>query len=95
MSANKVYGDRTTNLALVAEETRWDYADPQYRRGIPESFAIDQSLHSWFGASKVASDVMVQEYGRYFGMPESFRRGVAWIPQLSGPVQPARLGRGI
>ena len=81
MSTNKVYGDRPNTLALVEKETRWDYGDPAYRLGIPESFSIDQSLHSLFGASKVASDVMVQEYGRYFGMPTCALRGGC----LTGP----------
>ncbi len=81
MSTNKVYGDGPNRLALIEEETRWDYADPEYRSGIPEHFSIDQSLHSLFGASKVASDVMVQEYGRYFGMPTCALRGGC----LTGP----------
>jgi len=80
MSTNKVYGDRPNKLALVEKETRWDYADPEYRLGIPEDFSIDQSLHSLFGASKVASDVMVQEYGRYFGMPTCALRGALRAP---------------
>ena len=61
--------------------TRWDYADPAYAHGIPETFTIDQSKHSLFGASKVAADVMVQEYGRYFGMPTCCLRGGC----LTGP----------
>jgi len=81
MSTNKVYGDRPNKLALVERETRWDYADPEYYLGIPEDFPIDQSLHSLFGASKVASDVMVQEYGRYFGMLTCCLRGGC----LTGP----------
>jgi CDP-paratose 2-epimerase len=81
MSTNKVYGDRPNQLALVEKEKRWDYADPAYRAGIPESFPIDQSLHSLFGASKVASDILVQEYGRYFGMPTCALRGGC----LTGP----------
>ena len=81
MSTNKVYGDGPNRLALVEKETRWDYADPNYQSGIPETFSIDQSLHSIFGASKVASDVMVQEYGRYFGMPTCALRGGC----LTGP----------
>ena len=81
MSTNKVYGDRPNQLALVENETRWDFADPEYQRGIPETLSIDQSLHSLFGASKVASDVMVQEYGRYFGMPTCALRGGC----LTGP----------
>ncbi len=81
MSTNKVYGDAPNKLPLVEMETRWDYADPEFKHGIPESFSIDQSLHSVFGASKVASDVMVQEYGRYFGMPTCALRGGC----LTGP----------
>jgi CDP-paratose 2-epimerase len=81
MSTNKVYGDRPNTLALVEQETRWDYAGPEYQLGIPESFSIDQSLHSLFGASKVAADIMVQEYGRYFGMPTCALRGGC----LTGP----------
>jgi CDP-paratose 2-epimerase len=81
MSTNKVYGDGPNRIALVEQPTRWDYADPQYAGGIPETFSIDQSLHSLFGASKVAADVMVQEYGRYFGMPTCCLRGGC----LTGP----------
>ncbi len=81
MSTNKVYGDAPNGIALRELETRWDYADPAYANGIPETFTIDQSKHSLFGASKVASDVMVQEYGRYFGMPTCCLRGGC----LTGP----------
>jgi CDP-paratose 2-epimerase len=81
MSTNKVYGDRPNTLALAELETRWDYADPAFAHGIAEDFSIDQSKHSIFGASKVASDVMVQEYGRYFGMPTCCLRGGC----LTGP----------
>ncbi len=81
MSTNKVYGDAPNGIPLVELETRWDYADPDYAHGIPESFTIDQSKHSLFGASKVAADVMVQEYGRYFGMPTCALRGGC----LTGP----------
>jgi len=81
LSTNKVYGDAPNRLALVELETRWDYADPSFREGIPESFAVDQSTHSLFGASKLAADVMVQEYGRYFGMPTCCLRGGC----LTGP----------
>lgn len=81
MSTNKVYGDAPNNLALVEKETRWDYADTEFYNGIKESFTIDQSKHSIFGASKVAADVMVQEYGRYFGMPTCCLRGGC----LTGP----------
>jgi CDP-paratose 2-epimerase len=69
MSTNKVYGDRPNTLPLRELESRWDYADPAFENGIAEDFPIDQSKHSLFGASKVAADVMVQEYGRYFNMP--------------------------
>jgi CDP-paratose 2-epimerase len=81
MSTNKVYGDRPNAIPLRELDTRWDYADPAYVRGIPETFPIDQSKHSLFGASKVAADVMVQEYGRYFGMPTCCLRGGC----LTGP----------
>ena len=69
MSTNKVYGDAPNALALVERDTRWDYADPGDVHGIAETRSIDSCLHSLFGASKVAADVMVQEYGRYFGIP--------------------------
>ncbi len=81
MSTNKVYGDAPNEIALVEKETRWDYADQNYSDGIKESFRIDQSKHSLFGASKVAGDVMVQEYGRYFSMPTCCLRGGC----LTGP----------
>jgi CDP-paratose 2-epimerase len=81
MSTNKVYGDRPNTLALAELATRWDYADPAFAQGIAEDFPIDQSKHSLFGASKVAADVMVQEYGRYFGMPTCCLRGGC----LTGP----------
>lgn len=82
MSTNKVYGDAPNGIDLVERETRWDYADPTYADGIPETFQVDQSTHSLFGASKLASDVMVQEYGRYFGMPTVCLRGGC----LTGPA---------
>ena len=81
MSTNKVYGDAPNRIALRELATRWDYADPAYAEGIPETFTIDQSKHSLFGASKVAGDVMVQEYGRYFNMPTCCLRGGC----LTGP----------
>jgi len=82
MSTNKVYGDAPNNLALVEQGTRWDYADAQYAHGIAESFGIDQTKHSLFGASKAAADLMVQEYGRYFDMPTCCLRGGC----LTGPA---------
>ncbi len=63
MSTNKVYGDRPNTIRLKELATRWDYDDPAFADGIPENYSIDQSKHSIFGASKVAADVMVQEYG--------------------------------
>lgn len=85
MSTNKVYGDAPNELPLAELETRWDYARPEDYNGIDESCRIDQSKHSLFGASKVAADVMVQEYGRYFGMPTvCFRGGCLTGPNHSG-----------
>ncbi len=85
MSTNKVYGDGPNSLKLTERETRWDYADDEYSHGIAESFPIDQCLHSLFGASKVAADVMTQEYGRYFGMRTGvFRGGCLTGPSHSG-----------
>jgi CDP-paratose 2-epimerase len=75
MSTNKVYGDKPNTLNLTESNTRYDYADPEYRDGINELFSIDQSKHSLFGASKVAADIMVQEYGRYFSIPSCVLRG--------------------
>lgn len=81
MSTNKVYGDRPNTLDLVETETRYDYADERYANGIAEDFPIDQSKHSLFGASKVAADVIVQEYGRYFDLKTCCLRGGC----LTGP----------
>jgi CDP-paratose 2-epimerase len=81
MSTNKVYGDAPNLIPLRELETRWDYGDPAFAHGIAETLTIDQSKHSLFGASKVAADVMVQEYGRYFGMPTCCLRGGC----LTGP----------
>jgi CDP-paratose 2-epimerase len=81
MSTNKVYGDGPNRLNLTEKESRWDYADPEFVAGIKENFPIDQCLHSLFGASKVAADVMVQEYGRYFQTPTCCLRGGC----LTGP----------
>ena len=81
-STNKVYGDRPNELPLVELDTRWEIAEGHsYTNGIPESMAIDQCTHSVFGVSKVAADVMVQEYGRYFGMKTACFRGGC----LTGP----------
>jgi CDP-paratose 2-epimerase len=81
MSTNKVYGDAPNRIPIAELDTRWDYADPAYAEGIAETFTIDQSKHSLFGASKLAADIMVQEYGRYFGLPACCLRGGC----LTGP----------
>ena len=81
MSTNKVYGDAPNAIDLRELKTRWEYADPAYEHGIAETLTIDQSKHSLFGASKVAAEEMVQEYGRYFGMPTCCLRGGC----LTGP----------
>jgi CDP-paratose 2-epimerase len=81
MSTNKVYGDKPNSIRLRELETRWEYDDPAYEHGIAETFSVDQSTHSLFGASKLAADVLVQEYGRYFNMPTCCLRGGC----LTGP----------
>jgi len=68
MSTNKVYGDAPNEVKLKELPSRWEYDDPAYSNGIAEDFRIDRSKHSIFGASKVAGDIMVHEYGRYFGI---------------------------
>lgn len=85
MSTNKVYGDGPNRIALKELDTRWDYADPEYLNGIPEDFPVDQCLHSLFGASKLAGDILAQEYGRYFGLKTGiFRGGCLTGPYHSG-----------
>ena len=81
LSTNKVYGDRPNQIALEELETRWDYADPAFSDGIDETMSIDGCLHSLFGASKVAGDILVQEYGRYFDLKSCCLRGGC----LTGP----------
>jgi len=83
-STNKVYGDTPNRLPLIETATRWeiDSAHPYFSHGIDEGMSIDQTKHSIFGASKVAADVMVQEYGRYFGMKTACFRGGC----LTGPA---------
>lgn len=81
MSTNKVYGDAPNELELVELETRFDYADPRLWNGIDEGMRIDATTHSLFGASKASADLLVQEYGRYFGMPTVCLRGGC----LTGP----------
>lgn len=80
-STNKVYGDAPNRIKMRELETRWEYTDETFYYGIPENFPIDQSKHSLFGASKIAGDIMVQEYGRYFGIPTTCLRGGC----LTGP----------
>jgi CDP-paratose 2-epimerase len=85
MSTNKVYGDSPNELPLVEHATRWDYARPEDVHGIAETCRIDRTLHSLFGASKLAADVVAQEYGRYFGMKVGvFRGGCLTGPQHAG-----------
>ncbi len=85
VSTNKVYGDGPNFVDLVEHETRYDYADPAYEHGIAEDFPIDRTMHSLFGASKAAADVIAQEYGRYFGMNVGvFRGGCLTGPSHSG-----------
>jgi CDP-paratose 2-epimerase len=85
LSTNKVYGDAPNRIKLTDRGTRWDYGDPAFVDGIPETFSIDQSKHSLFGASKLAGDIMVQEYGRYHGLPTCCLRGGC----LTGPAHSA------
>ena len=81
MSTNKVYGDAPNEKPLKELATRYEYADQADFEGIDETCRIDRTLHSIFGASKVAADVMTQEYGRYFGMKTGVFRGGC----LTGP----------
>jgi CDP-paratose 2-epimerase len=85
-STNKVYGDVPNELPLVELEKRWEIdAEHPYWNGIDETMRIDRSTHSVFGASKIAADVLVQEYGRYFSMPTTvFRGGCLTGPNHSG-----------
>lgn len=85
LSTNKVYGDAPNEVALAELSTRWDYARPEDYDGIDESCRIDRCLHSLFGASKAAADVVAQEYGRYFGLNVGvFRGGCLTGPSHSG-----------
>jgi CDP-paratose 2-epimerase len=93
LSSSRVYGDGPNTRPLRELETRWDFAEPDMADGIDESFPIDQCRHSLYGASKTAADIMVQEYGRYFGLPTCCLRldcitepkysGVDWQGRLS------------
>jgi CDP-paratose 2-epimerase len=82
MSTNKVYGDAPNEKPLRETETRYDYSDPADSDGINETCRIDRTMHSLFGASKVAADIYAQEYGRYFGMAVGIFRGGS----LTGPA---------
>jgi CDP-paratose 2-epimerase len=82
LSTNKVYGDGPNQIRLRELPTRWDYDDPLYENGIPEEFPIDRCLHSLFGASKLAGDILAQEYSRYFGLKTGIFRGGC----LTGPL---------
>lgn len=75
MSTNKVYGDAPNELPLKELDSRWEYADAADWNGIAENCRIDQTMHSLFGASKTAADVIAQEYGRYFGLKTGIFRG--------------------
>ncbi len=81
LSTNKVYGDSPNYIKMNELDRRFEYADDKYLNGIPETFQIDQTKHSLFGSSKVAADISVQEYGRYFNMPTTTLRGGC----LTGP----------
>ncbi|MBS1779360.1 MAG: NAD-dependent epimerase/dehydratase family protein [Bacteroidetes bacterium] len=86
-STNKVYGDTPNYLPLVEQETRWEIEEshPYFAKGIDEHMSIDQTKHSLFGASKVAADVVAQEYGKYFNMNVGiFRGGCLTGPKHSG-----------
>jgi len=85
MSTNKVYGDVPNELPLVELPTRYDYAEPDDREGIAETCRVDRCLHSLFGVSKLAGDIMAQEYGRYFGLKTGIFRGGC----LTGPFHSA------
>jgi CDP-paratose 2-epimerase len=82
ISTNKVYGDAPNELPLVELDCRWDYERPEDYNGVREDMRIDRCTHSLFGASKAAADLLVQEYGRYFGMPTCCLRGGC----LTGPL---------
>ena len=85
LSTNKVYGDAPNEIPLKELQTRWEYAQPEDYNGISENCRIDRTLHSLFGASKAAADLMAQEYGRYFGMKVGiFRGGCLTGPSHSG-----------
>ena len=81
LSTNKVYGDNPNKLDLMELDNRWEYSGSYFKKGISEDFSIDHTTHSLFGVSKASSDLLVQEYGRYFDMPTCCLRGGC----LTGP----------
>jgi CDP-paratose 2-epimerase len=87
MSTNKVYGDAPNELEMVELEKRYDYARPEEKDGIDEKCRVDRCLHSLFGASKVAGDILAQEYGRYFGMKVGVFRGGCLTGQRHSGVE--------
>lgn len=84
-STNKVYGSAPNEIPMIEKETRWDYEDD--RIGIDENCRIDQTLHSLFGASKTAADILAQEYGRYFGMNVGIFRAGCITGERHSPAQ--------
>ena len=85
VSTNKVYGDNPNRLELVELDTRWDYADPALSEGIDETMSLDDCTHSLFGVSKVAADLLTQEYGRNLGLRTgTFRGGCLTGPHHAG-----------
>jgi CDP-paratose 2-epimerase len=85
LSTNKVYGDAPNRMGLIELDTRWDYADESAREGIDETCSLDRNLHSLFGVSKAAADLLVQEYGLNFGLPTvCFRAGCLTGPRHAG-----------
>jgi CDP-paratose 2-epimerase len=87
VSTNKVYGDGPNRIDLKELKTRWDYDDPEFEHGIPETFPVDHTLHSLFGASKLAADVLAQEYGRYYGLKTGTFRGGCMTGPLHAGVE--------
>jgi len=87
VSTNKVYGDSPNDLPLTELPTRWDYARPEDYHGINETCRIDNCLHSLFGASKAAADIIAQEYGKYFGMKAGIFRAGCMTGQYHSGVQ--------
>ena len=90
LSTNKVYGEALNALPLQEGPKRYEFTDERYEKGIGETFPVDQTRHSLFGASKLAADIAVQEYGRYFSMPTAILRGGC----LTGPNHAGVAGHG-